>query len=231
MIFVYPQAKFRVQITNFDFCMHLCCYCATVCPHVPCCAPMACTSRPQCACLCTNGLHQWVVFAPQRAIQCLLEKNFRTKFKTSRTIFCPKKIHIFRSTIKPIPTRNSRRTIFYDFSKFLNSKNRKYFFTQYFSFPFFFLDSYDFSLPTSKISGQNHKLQFLHAMVLLLCHDVPTCALLCTNGLHQWADFAPQCAAQGLFEKNSRTKFKTPRTIFCPNKIDIFRSVIKPTTT
>ena len=122
---------------TLNFYMRWCCCCAMVCPHVPCCAQMACTSRPQCACLCTNGLHQWAVFAPQRAVQRLLGKNSRTKFRTSRTIFCPKKIDVFRSTIKPIPTRNSRRTIFYDFSKFLNSKNRKYFFTQYFSFPLF----------------------------------------------------------------------------------------------
>ena len=132
MIFIYPHAKFRVKIMTLDFYMRWCCCCAMVCPHVPCCAQMACTSRPQCACQCTNGLHQWADFAPQHAIPRLLGKNSRTKFKTSHTIFCPNKIDIFRSTIKPIPIRNSHPTIFYDFSKFLISKNRKYFFTQYF---------------------------------------------------------------------------------------------------
>ena len=173
MFFIYPHAKFRVKIMILDFCL--------VVHQRP--AHLG-HSVPVCALLCTNGLHQWAVFAPQRALQYLLRKNSHTKFKTSRTIFCPNKIDIFRSTIKPILTLNSRPTIFNDFSNFLISKNRKYFFTQYFSFPPFFLDSYVFYLSTCKISGQNHDIGFLHALVLLLCHGVPTCALLCANGLH-----------------------------------------------
>ena len=223
MIFIYPHAKFRVKIMTLDFYMRWCCCCAMVCPHVPCCAQMACTSRPQCACQCTNGLHQWADFAPQRALQCLLRKNSCTKFKTSRPEI-------------PVPL------FFTIFQSFKIRKIVNIFLRNIFHFRFFSSIPMIFIYPHAKFRVKIMTLDFYMrwccccAMVCphvpccaqMACTSRPQCACQCTNGLHQWADFAPQRALQCLLRKNSCTKFKTSRTIFCPNKIDIFRSTIKP---